>query len=98
MRRCRDMGHTVTHAHPSLQTSHRGRVKDVPDHAVRLDLVEATARAAGHDTRSILSTVISALSSSSFEGTARIDSMVVCYQREKLTRRTGAAARTDPQR
>ena len=50
------LGHTVTHTHPALQARDRRRVKDVTDHAVRLDLVEATARAAGDDAGRILAT------------------------------------------
>jgi len=49
----------VADTHVALEASNALRVKDVADHAVGLDLVEATARAAGDDTGSILATVAS---------------------------------------
>lgn len=47
----------MSHTHPSLQSRNRRRVKDIPDHTVRLDLVETPARPAGNDTGRILTTV-----------------------------------------
>ncbi len=48
----------VSDAHPSLEPTDASRVKDIADHAICLDLVEATARAAGDDARGILATVL----------------------------------------
>lgn len=47
---------TVTDTHVTLEASDGLRVKDITDHAVGLDLVEATTRTAGDDTSCVLAT------------------------------------------
>lgn len=51
---------TVSDTHVALQASDGLRVEDITDHAVGLDLVEATSRTAGDDTSCVLATKMSA--------------------------------------
>lgn len=46
----------MTNTHPALEASDALGVKDVADHAVGLDLVEATTRSAGNDSSRVLAT------------------------------------------
>ena len=50
----------MPNAHPALQTGDTLRVKDITDHAIRLDLVETSVRPASHDAGGILTTDYSA--------------------------------------
>ena len=54
----REIPLTVPNAHAPDEASNGRRVKDVPDHAVALHLVEASFRAAGDDTTGILPSVL----------------------------------------
>lgn len=47
---------TVSDTHPSLQASDTRGVKDIPDHAVRLDLVKPSTLSTSDDTGGILAT------------------------------------------
>lgn len=46
----------MSDAHVALEASDGLRVEDIADHAVGLDLVEATTRTAGDDTSCVLAT------------------------------------------
>ena len=51
-------GRTVADAHAAEQPGQGGCVKDIPDHAVRLALVEAALMAAGDDAARVLAAVL----------------------------------------
>jgi hypothetical protein len=48
----------MTDAHPANQSRNSGRIKDVPDHAVRLALVKAALGPASDDTAGILASML----------------------------------------
>lgn len=48
---------TVTDTHPALETSNGSLIKYIPDHTIRLDLIESTTRPASDDTSGVLATV-----------------------------------------
>lgn len=47
---------TVANTHPALEAGYGGRVKDVANHTVRLDLVEPATRTASDETCCVLAT------------------------------------------
>ena len=50
--------HTVTDAHPAVQSRERVSIEDVSDHPIRLALVEASLGPASDDTTGILASVL----------------------------------------
>jgi hypothetical protein len=49
---------TMSDSHPPFQTCYSLCIENIPDHSVRLDLVEAPSRATCNDTRCILPTTL----------------------------------------
>lgn len=47
----------MTDTHPALETSNGSLIKYIPDHTIRLDLIESTTRPASDDTSGVLATV-----------------------------------------
>lgn len=48
---------TVTDTHPAFETSNGSLIKHIPNHTIRLDLIESTTRPASDDTSGVLATV-----------------------------------------
>lgn len=48
---------TVADTHPALETSNSSLIKYIPDHTIRLDLIESTTRPASDDTSGVLASV-----------------------------------------
>lgn len=51
---------TVADTHPALETGNSSLVKHIPDHTIRLYLIESTTRPASDDTSGVLATVANA--------------------------------------